>query len=281
MDDDSKKNILIREILVAIDSSAHSRAALEAAAALARTMEAGIRGMYVREERWTHISRLPSVTFVNTYTGQVLSFEDETLEDRVKLLKNRLREQLKRVSRIHQVQHSWHFTSGNVEEKILEASEDTDLITIGLKGLSAKRTSPGTSAKKIILEADKPVLILKEGLRLGGNITTVYDGSEASRKGIMMALQIAERDESIVTLLDIRSEEEISDEQNDDLKDLFMNAPVFAELKRLRDSNASHFLNYVNQNRFGLLIMPKNQPILSRYLQLILNHVNCPLLLIA
>lgn len=279
MAEDSEKKILLRKILVAVDSSSHSQAALEAAVVLARKMEADIHGVYVREERWSKVSRLPSISVVNTYTGEVSSFEDETLEDQVKLLRNRLQEQLKRISKLHQVKHTWQYTSGNVDEKILEASQETDLITIGLKGLSAKRRSPGRSARTIIQESKKPVLILKEGQRLGSRILSIYDGSEVSEKSTKLALQIAENTHSTVTLLDIRSDDSVTDEQNAFLRNLFMTTPVFIEIRKTEGLTVDKFLNYVNQNKFGLLLIPKENPIFPRYLSFILNHMNCPLLL--
>lgn len=279
MDEESEKTVFFREILVAIDTSKHSHAALEAAALLARTMEANIHGLFVHDEIWNRVSRLPSITTVNTFTGRVTTFENDTMEDQVRLLKNRLRQKLENVSRQHQLTHSWRSEKGKVDEKILEAAKDADLITIGLKGVSARRKILGSSAQRIIKEADKPILILKEGLRLGTTITAVYDGSNESRKGIEMALHIAEKNETTLTVLVVDNNSEAQDEQNKKLENLLQDSPVFAEIELLDQPNTTHFINAINQQKNGLLIVPKNQPLLTRSLQIVLNNINCPLLM--
>lgn len=279
MDEENEKTVLIREILVAIDTSKHSQAALEAAAFLARTLEANIRGVFVHDEIWNRVSQLPSTSSVNTLTGQISSFENDTMEYKIKLLKNRLRKKIESVSRRHQISHSWHYLRGKVEEKILDAAKESDLITIGLKGSSATRKVLGSSARRIIERADKPVLILKEGLRLGTTITAVYDGSKESQKGIKMALHIAERNESTLSVLVINNSQQAPEERNKELKNLLQNKPDFVEIELLDKPNVSRFLNSVNQQKCGLLIVPKDQPLLNKALQIILININCPLLL--
>lgn len=275
-----KKTVWIRKILVAIDTSKHSQAALEAAAALARTMEANIQGIFVRDEVWNRVSRLPSISAINTLTGQISPFEDETMEERIRLLENRLREKLENISRRHKITHSWRSTFGKVEEAILDAAKEADLITIGLKGVSARRKILGSSARRIIKLADKPILILKEGLRLGSTITAVYDGSKESKKGIEMALDMTERNESTLTILVVNSHSESLERRNRKLDNLLRGTTVFAEIERLDKPDAGRFLNSVNEQESGLLIVPKDQPLLKRSLPVILNHINCPLLMI-
>ncbi len=279
MEEESEETVLLREILVAIDTSTHSHAALEAAVNLARILEANVRGMFVHDELWNQITKLPSITTVNTLTGRVLPLESETLEDQVKTLQNRLRKKLEEESKRHMVEHSWHFTRGKVEEKILEAAEKADLITIGLKGVSARRKVLGSSARRIILEANKPVLIMKEGLRLGRSLTAVYDGSKESQRGINLALKIAENNDTILKVLAINNSEEARKERDKEFENLFKDTPVFVNLQLMENPDVSKFLNTINQQRPGLLIAPKNQPILTKSLQIILNHINCPLLM--
>lgn len=281
MDKEQEDTFLIRKILVAIDTSKHSQAALEAAASLARTMEANIHGLFVHDEIWNRVSKLPSMTTVNTLTGQVTSFKEDTMEERVRLLKNRLRRQLERISRQHELSHSWRSERGKVEEKILEAAEDADLITIGLKGASARRKVLGSSARKIIQQSNKPVLILKEGLRLGTTITAVYDGSKASQKGLEVALGIAEKNESTLTVFVVNNNSNARKQQNNQLENLLNDTSVFVEIERLNQTDVSRFLNSINRQKSGILIVPKELPLLTRSLQMILNNINCPLMMMS
>lgn len=280
MAEDSERSILLREILVAIDTSTHSQAALEAAVALAKTMEANIQGLFVHDEIWNRISRLPSTRAVNALTGDVLPLENDTLEDQISILRNRLRRKLEYLSNRKQVKHSWNFLRGNVEDKILEAAENADMITIGLKGHSARKKKLGSSAKTIIQKADKPVLILKEGLHLGTTLTAVYDASEESQKGIRLALKIARKNNSTLKVLVVDNNPKALEQRNKELEKILDDTNVSVKVELMEGTDLGSFLNSINKQHSGLLIIPKSQPLLARALETVLIHINCPLLMV-
>ena len=280
MPEDSNKSVLLREILVAIDTSSHSQAALEAAITLAKTMEANLQGLFVQDELWQKISKLPSTSTVNTLTGNVLPLESETLEDQVRLLRNRLRRKMEFMSRRNKVTYSWSSMQGKVEDKVLEASKNADLITIGLKGKSARRKRIGSSAKTIIQEADKPVLVLKEGLHIGTNLTVVYDASKESQKGIRLALKIAEKNNSSINVLVVDNNPDALDQRNKELENLVDGTSVSVNVELMENTDLGSFLNSINKQHSGLLIIPKSQPFLTKALETVLLHINCPLLMV-
>lgn len=273
--------ILIREILVALDSSSHSRAALEAAATLARTLEADIHGLFVEDSNWYRISRLPSITEVNELTGDIKPLAEKNIDKQIEILENRIRRQLQMISRLNEVKHSWKTARGAVEDKVLEAAKNTDLITIGRKGHSySKHKQLGQTAKKIIEKSDKPVLILQEGLRLGNSIVTVFDASGDSRRSIRFALSIAEKNESELFVMIIGDDQDSAKERFRELKKYLANASVKADVKLLHQSNIWEFMFAVNNHNGGLLILPRDQPFMkNRSLDLLLNHIGCPILL--
>lgn len=281
MAEDTKRSVLLREILVAIDTSSHSQAALEAAIALAKTMEANIQGLFVQDELWNRITQLPSTRAVNALTGDVLPLEHEMLEDQVTLLKHRLRRKLEYLSRRNKVKHSWIFTRGKVEEKILEAAETADLITIGIRGHSLRKKKLGSSAKAIIQKAEKPVLILKEGLRLGNTLTAVYDASKESQKGIKLALKIAKKNNSPLSIMVVDNNPEVLDQRSKELQKMLGDTSVSVEIVLMDRMDLGSFLNSINQRNSGLLIIPKSQPLLSKSFETVLNHINCPLLMMS
>lgn len=280
MAEEAKKTIFLREILVAIDTSTHSHAALEAAVALAKTMEANIQGLFVEDELWNKITNLPSTRAVNALTGDVLPLENDTLEHQVAILRNRLRRKLEKMSSQNRVKYSWSSARGNVEKKILEASENADLITIGLKGQSARRKNLGSSAKMIIQKAEKPVLILKEGLHLGTTLTAVYDASKESQRGIRLALKIAEKNKSSLKVLVVDNNPDAVDQRNKELEKILENNEVSVQVELMKSTDLGSFLNSINEQRSGLLIIPKSQPLLAKSFETVLLHINCPLLMV-
>lgn len=280
MSSDSEE-IFIRKILVALDSSGHSRAALEAAATLAKTMEADIHGLFVEDTNWHRISRLPSIAEVNELTGDIKPLAEKNIDKQIEILENRIRKQLQMISRLNEVKHSWKTVRGSVEDKVLEAAQHTDLITIGRKGHSYSRHKKlGQTAKNIIEKSEKPVLILQEGLKLGNTIVTLFDTSGESRRSIRFALSIAEKNESELFVMIISDDQDTAKEHFRELKKYLAYTSVKADVKLLQQSNIWEFMLSVNDHNGGLLILPRDLPFMkNRSLDLLLNHIGCPILL--
>ncbi len=282
MAEDPNHTILVREILVAIDASAHSQAGLRAAAALAKLMEANIRGLFVHEEHWSQISKLPAITSINELTGKTDTLEEEGLEKQVDLLKQRLRRQLESISKKNKITYSWETTRGPVAEEILEAAKKADLITIGRCGRSLPlKNKLGSTAKAIIQKADKPVLLLKKGLNLGNTITVVFDASEQSQKGLNLALSLAQKNSGKLSVLVLNKDQEIEAQRNRKLEKIVEKADIPVTVTVLNNPSRWQFLNVINYQHSGLLVIPKDQSFLQvDSLETTLEYLNCPLLMI-
>lgn len=282
MAEEGNDTILVREILVAVDSSAHSRAALRAAATLAKLMEANIQGLFVHEEEWSQISRLPSIKSINELTGKADVLGEDALEQEISLLKQRLQRQLKYISEKNEITHSWQTARGQVTEKILEAAEKADLITIGRQGRSfSPGDKLGSTARAIIQRADSPILLLKKGLNLGKTITAVFDASDESQKGLKMALSLAQKNDSALAILVLDSGQDTEGHRNKRLEKMVDNASIPVTVTMLERPDLREFLNAVNYQRAGLLVIPKNHSFLQRdTLETTLGYLNCPVLMI-
>lgn len=273
-DKEKEKKVFFRRILVGVDTSSHSRAALEAAAFLAQKVEGKLLGLFVQDEVWSKICKMPSVTAVNELTGAKQSLKEKDLQEQISLLTRRLRRQLRTISRENQISHTWQTVQGRVEDEILQAAKEADLITIGRRGSSfPQKKKLGSSAKVIIQSADKPVLVLKKGLELGKNITALYDGSEESKRGIQLALSLA--DEEIgITVLVLKDRED-----SGDIKEITEGTLLPVEVLELRNPDVWRVVHFVNQQDAGLFIIPKNQPLLKNSVEKILNQLKSPLLM--
>lgn len=273
--------IRLKRILVALDTSSHSRAALEAAVHLANTLEAEIRGLFVHDSTWYRVSRLPSFSEVREYTGEIRPMAEPEMENQMKLIERRLKAMLQRASERFDISHDLHSTEGVIEDKVLEAAEDADLITLGRAGHSySKQKKMGNTALRIIEKARKPVLILKEGMQLGNSVAIVYDGSKASQKGLKIALALADKNEGSLFLNVFRNNPEALEEHSEEIENLMDDAPVPVYLHMVEKPEIRQFSEQINSTRSGLLVIPKKQPLISNMsLAVLLNNIHCPLLL--
>lgn len=272
--DDKKKTVFFKRILVGVDTSSHSQAALEAAAFLAQKMEGKLLGLFVQDEVWSKICKMPAVTAVNELTGATKPLKEQDLQQKIDLLTKRLRRQLRTISRENKISHSWKTVQGRVEDEILQAAKEADLITIGRRGSSfPEKKELGSSAQAIIQLADKPILILKKGLQLGKNITALYDGSEESKRSIKLALSLADEKKGITILV-------LRDQTNKEgIKEITEETLIPVEILELRIPDIWRITHFVNQQDAGLFIVPKNQPLLKNSVESLLNQLECPLLM--
>ncbi|MDZ7773499.1 MAG: universal stress protein [Balneolaceae bacterium] len=281
MAEESEKERVLREILVAVDTSPHSHAALEAAVTLAHILEANVKGLFVENELWGRLSDLPVTTSISELTGEEGPLERDTVEEKMTRLRNRIRDRMHDLGQHYQVTYSMETASGKVDEKVLEASRRSDLITLGLKGNYAKRGRLGSTARAIIRQSDKPVLILEKGMYVGTVLTVVYDGSPSGRKGLAIALQIAKNDNSRLSVLVTGEGDKLTEERRVEVRDVLDRHRVFADVQAMPHADLGSFMDVVYRQRCGLLVLPKGMEVVSKYLDSLLRNVKCPLLLVS
>lgn len=278
MDDSEETSIKMTEILVALDHSSHSRAALESAAFIAKLMEAKIHGLFVHDDQWLRISKLPSRSEIDELTGRISPMGRGAVEKEIRELEKTIKEHFELISRLHELPHSWSTLKGVVADKVLEAGKDCDVITIGSKGRSYfKSDKLGSTAAAIIRKADKPVMILQKRNDFGKSPIAVFDGSAKSVTGVKIASEIARRNETRLTIIDLS---EVFPSAEDLNGGLLAKWGKVAKILKLEQPNMGRFLFMISQVRGGLLILPNNKRFTGRIaMKHILESADCPVLL--
>lgn len=273
--------ILFSSILVALDSSRHSDAALEAAAAIAKALQANMYGLFVQDERWMRISRLSFVSEVNELTGDIEPLAVNRIEKQIRILKGRIQRRFIQISRKHELSYTWKSVTGNVDVKLLEASKNADLITIGTGGKTfSGRHRIGSTARIVIEKSDKSVLILQKGLQIARSVIAVYDGSESSLKGIEFSLSFSEKSNSKLVILKMITGTESAD-AGKSLKGLLQGSQVNVDIHELNGIDSGTFINMVSRQFGGLLVIPKNNRFAKMAaLEKLLYNLSNPVLLI-
>lgn len=278
---DDKKTISFTKILVALDSSKHSRAALESAAFFAKLLGANLHGLFVHDSQWLRVSRLPTLFEINERTGEIIPIAKESIEKQIQLLEQNIKEQFDLISEQNKLKHTWKSVQGAVRDKVLEAARDADLVTIGMVGRSFYKSDKlGSTARAVIQEADKPVLILQERFRLNEKIITVYDGTNTSKTGVKLAALLAERNNNKLVVIDLTYGTREAAEVEKILMQLLDDSTQDFDILTLKDPNIGKFLFLLNRLNGGLLVIPKTERYTkSSNLERILKTVKSPVLL--
>lgn len=270
----------VKKILVALDYSHQSRAALDLAVSIAKLMEASIHGLFVHDDQWVRIGKLSSVMTVDDLTGRISSSGQNSINQEIRSLEKTIQQHFELITRSHGLSHTWTTDKGAVAEKILDASQQTDIITIGSKGRSYYKSGKiGKTALAILQTAKKPVLILSDSHSLRRSPVVVYDGSARSLSGLTIATEIAKENDDALTILDISEAFPTSKNDGAQLKDV-LDSDLDTEILSLDQPDMARFLHLLSKYRGRLLILPKNKRFTNRTVLVhVLDSAESPVLL--
>lgn len=194
--------IIIKHILVALDSSQHSMAALEVAAEMASIFQAELEGLFVEDINWFYLSHVPFLSEISEFTGTKRDIGHFSMENEVRAQVKRLKKALQHAGdRLH-IKYTFRSVRGKVENELITASSGVDLITLGRLGKSyLKDRALGTTALSILKQTNKPILLLQHGMQKGQSILVFVDESEVSERALKLAAYLAKKRNSHITIL--------------------------------------------------------------------------------
>lgn len=182
----------IRRILVGLDASRESLAALEAATRLASALEAELLGMFVEDVNLLRLAGLPFAREIGHATAQARRLADVDMQRALRAQAARAEQALAGAARERNLRWSFRVTRGQVAAEILHAARESDLLALGVTYISVSPAARfGTTLRAVLAQAPRPVLLLPAGARLGPPYVLVYDGSQAAQRALALAAGLA------------------------------------------------------------------------------------------
>lgn len=118
----------IRRVIVGLDPALQSRALLEAAAALAGSMEAELVGLFVENQDLLHFAGLPFAREVGYTSATRRALDVESMERSLRALAKEAQETLAAIAGRMPVAWSFRVTRGALAAELLAAVEEADLV---------------------------------------------------------------------------------------------------------------------------------------------------------
>jgi len=201
----------IRRILIALDASPASRAALELAADLAIRHQAELIGIYVEDINLLRSAELSITEEVGGYSAISRRVDSHQIESQLKAQARRIRDMLASVAGRANLRWTFRSVRGLIPGELISAAEEADLIILGKKGWSAGKHF-GSTARKLAALSPVRSLILEHKVRPGTPVLVIYDGSDDSQAALKTASRICTPG-SILTILvpaeDLQSAEQL------------------------------------------------------------------------
>ena len=279
---ETEEKVIFHRILVALDNSQDSMAALNIAASFARLLEAELEGLFVEDDSWYQMAERGFHWEISAFTGTINPLEERRMRLQIRAHAERIKRRLEEISERYDINHSFRSVRGEVQKQILKATETADLITIGTFGHSVLRHGQlGSTARAILQFADKPVLLLQHGIRHGDRLTVINNGTEASERclevGKMLSTKLG------MPLLIIRPKKNSTDEKtarNTKEKGEKIPGALYVDLSS-HNTNNHNFSSVIRQYKTGLLIGSRTYSLLQgSSLERLMTEVKCPMLLL-
>lgn len=272
----------LRRILVAINGSPHSRAALDAAVRLAVAFEAEVEGLFVEDERLLRASRLPFVKEVRAYTVPPKHLSDDRIQRQLRRRAKRVERALRRSAEQGEVPHTFRTEQGDVTQELRRAAAGADLLVLGKTSTASSRRRLGSTSQTLVADAPAPVLVLRDRIPAGEPVLVYYDGSAAAETALRLATRLARRAESpaldvLLPAHDAAETDRLREQVragDDDASDL----PV--RLHPLTQAEG-HRLSAFVREKGGIVVLPSGCPPLGgASLQRFLYEIDRPLLVV-
>ena len=190
----------IRRIMIALDASPASRAALELAAELAVRHEAELVGIYVEDVNLLRSAGISFTEEVGEYSAISRNVDSQQVEHELKAHARRVKSMLSAIAARTNLRWTFRSVRGLIPGELLTAAQGSDMIILGKKGWSEGKQF-GSTARELAALSPVQSLFLQHRVRPGTPVLVIYDGSEASLKALATASRVCSPGSTLTVLI--------------------------------------------------------------------------------
>lgn len=278
---DAINPICVDRILVSLDASQHSFAALHAAIELAHHYDASLKGVFVEDTTLLSLAEMPFRQEVGEYSAIVREISTDGMTRGIFVQSRWVIRTFRKLINQTSLTGDFAILRGKVSETIDHESEECDLLILGKTGTNPLRQRRlGSTTKALIRRQKKSLLLVEEDNRLGYPLIALFDHSKLGQVSLETARDLMDPGETLIILMDDSDPETFTEDKQ--------NVSNWASEKRINISIQTYhprsfvrFLQQINGVKTGLFILPHIQSIPKRRLvELTLERVSLPILLI-
>ena len=271
---------IIQRILVALDASSYSLAALEAAARLAATLEAELDGLYVEDVNLLRWAELPFTRVVRYPASTDEEIDAVIMEEQLRRRAESARRALAHIARELDVTWSFKVVRGQVTSELLAAALEADMLALGwLSYPRTRRRRLGSTALALATQSPRVVwLPSREAAEEDAPIFVTYDGSPVARKALALADHLAAQAPIVCVLTGpADAVRQLKEEVQGLLTTKEARQVMFRHLPEVSVENLARL---VQLEQGGALVVGGQIPFPELALEYLLNKLDCSLLLV-
>jgi nucleotide-binding universal stress UspA family protein len=280
--DEKEQDLTIRRILVALDASTHSLAALNAAAELAASQHAELVGLFVEDENLVHLAGLPFAQEVRSPAATKEPMTSESMEHQLHLQASQARWALEKAAKRAKAQYSFRTIRGQVTPSVLAAALDADLVAMGRvsRPLNSRRRL-GSTARAATANIAGSVLLMQEGSDLSYPVLVTYDGSPAAWKALAAATKLAPLGGEELNVVLLSDDYGQAKPLRDEVSTWLDERGLSAEFHWLPEVSVTKLIEMIELTENCVLVLGGDNSLLrAGAIQELLDATDCPVMLV-
>ncbi len=187
-----EEELTIERILVALDTSRHSLAALQAAAELACSFEAELHGLFVEDVNLLRIAALPMARELQFPFATHAQMNPRRMRRQLRAQAHQARRALSSICRKREIEWTFRVVRGSVPSQVLKAAAEADLLCVGRASRPlTQRPGMGSTARAAATDRHQSVLLISRGMRIAPPVVVTYNGSRAADRALRLARQLS------------------------------------------------------------------------------------------
>jgi len=282
MDKQEERELMIRRILVALDASPPSLAALEAAVELAGRFRAELLGLFVEDVNLLRLAELPFAQEIGFFSATRRKLDTQRIERQFRGQAARIRRVLELIAERMQVNWSFRVARGVIASELLTAASEVDLIILGRGGWSlTQRRQLGSTARAILSETPCLALILQQGTCLELPMLVVYDGSPLAQKALATAAALVQGEDGDLTVLVLADDLDMAHRLQRQAAEWLQGRGVNVRYRPLTKLSVPRLAHILQTEERGTLVLPARSALLQdEVLLALLDEIEMPVLLV-
>lgn len=245
----------INRILVALDPSAHSRAALAAGAALADCFRAELLALFVEDANIRRLSELPFVQEVGFYTGTCRRVQVGELSRQLRVQAGTMRREFRVVTHHIETRCTFRKIRGRVAREVLAAAAEADVVILGKGAWSAVDTGRlAPDVREILREVPASTLILQAKTQVVPPMRVVYTGTPLAVKALRIGARLADDGELAVFV--VADDSDVASRLRQEVTHELEGRQLKASFETLTEATVSRLAYLVAHEEAGTLVLP-------------------------
>jgi nucleotide-binding universal stress UspA family protein len=271
----------VDQILVPLDSSPHSFAALHAALDLAGHYNAKIKGIFIEDITLLNLAEMPFRQEVGEYSAIIREISTNGITHGISVQSRWVIRTFQKLINQNNLKGNFSILRGRVLETIKRESKYCDLLVIGKAGKNTlRRQKLGSTARALIHEQTKSLLLVEEENRLGHPMIVLFDDSPEGQVSLETGRDFLDEGETLVILVSDENSAYFQKKKREIINWASRNE-INVSIQTFNKRNFTRFIQKIDGLKEGLFILPwiKNGE-KSPIIEYCLDNLTLPILLI-